>query len=132
MTDIIMTMGPANHSKQKLIDCYQEGIRILRYNFPHYTQETVTRDLEIVHEVEQEVGGKFALLLDTEGPEIRTGYLETPIVYQAGDVFTITTQESQREPNGLFCDYPSLVDDVKIGGIVKIDAGLLDAQVIEK
>jgi len=53
----------------------------LRFNFPHYTQETTKRDANVAHIVEQKVGGKFQLLLDTEGPEIRTGELEIPITY---------------------------------------------------
>ncbi len=132
MTNIVMTMGPATNSETQLIRCYENGIRILRFNFPHYTQETTKRDVAVAHTVEQKVGGKFQLLLDTEGPEIRTGYLETPISYTAWELFKIYTDESKRDPKWLFCDYKSLIDDVKIGGIVKIDAGLLEAEVVEK
>lgn len=81
MTGIVMTIGPATNSEEQLIKCYENGVRILRFNFPHYTQETTKRDLEIIRSVEKKVGGNFQLLLDTEGPEIRTGYLETPISY---------------------------------------------------
>ncbi|MCX6824175.1 MAG: pyruvate kinase [candidate division SR1 bacterium] len=127
-----MSMGPSNNSEAQLIRCYENGIRILRFNFPHYTQETTKRDVAIAHAVEQQVGGKFQLLLDTEGPEIRTGVLETPITYSIGEIFKIYIRENHGDPKGLFCDYLSLVDDVKIGGIVKIDAGLLDVEVLEK
>ncbi len=48
------------------------------------------------------------------------------------EIFNIYIKESDRDPKWLFCDYPSLVHDVKIGGIVKIDAGLLEAEVVEK
>ncbi len=93
MTDIIMTLGPATNSESQLIRCYDHGIRILRFNFPHYTHETTKRDLEIIHGVEQKVSGEFQLLLDTEGPEIRTGYLNTPIRYETGELFKIYTDE---------------------------------------
>ncbi|MFA7298810.1 MAG: pyruvate kinase [Candidatus Absconditabacterales bacterium] len=132
MTGIIMSMGPANNSESQLIRCYENGIRILRFNFPHYTQETTKRDIDIAHIVEQKVGGKFQLLLDTEGPEIRTGFLETPIAYTVGQLFKIYTNESKRDVQSLFCDYPTLVEDVKIGTLIKIDAGLLEAEVVEK
>lgn len=132
MTSIIMSMGPANNSEAQLIRCYENGIRILRFNFPHYTQETTKRDVTVAHTVEEKVGGKFQLLLDVEGPEIRTGALEVPITYTVGEIFKIYTNESKRDPKWLFCDYPSLVEDVKIGTIVKIDAGLLEAEVLEK
>ncbi len=132
MTNILMTIGPATNSEAQLIKCYENGIRILRFNFPHYTQETTKRDVEIIHSVEEKVGGKFQLLLDTEGPEIRTGYLETPISYTVWELFKMYTDESKRDDKWLFCDYPSLLVDVKIGGIVKIDSGLLEVEVVEK
>jgi len=132
MTNIVMTIGPATNSEAQLIRCYENGIRILRFNFPHYTQEITKRDADIAHIVEGKVNGKFQLLLDTEGPEIRTGFLETPISYAIWDIFKIYTKESERDPRGLFCDYQSLSDDVKIWGIVKIDAGMLEAEVLEK
>lgn len=81
MTSIVMTIGPATNSEAQLIKCYENGIRILRFNFPHYNQETTKRDADIAHAVEQKVNGKFQLLLDTTGPEVRTGFLETPISY---------------------------------------------------
>lgn len=132
MTAIIMTIGPATNTEEQLIKCYENGIRILRFNFPHYTQETTKRDVDIIHSVEKKVGGKFQLLLDMAWPEIRSGYLETAISYTIGELFKIYTDESKRDAKWLFCDYPSLVTDVKIGGIIKIDAGLLEVEVVEK
>jgi len=132
MTSIVMTIGPATNSESQLIRCYENGIKILRFNFPHYTQETTKRDIEIIHAIEEKIWGQFQLLLDTAWPEIRSWYLETPISYSVGEMFKIYTDESKRDAKWLFCDYPSLVTDVKIGGIVKIDAGLLDVEVMEK
>ena len=132
MTNIVMSMGPSNNSESQLIRCYENGIRVLRFNFPHYTQETTKRDVAVAHTVEQKIWWKFQLLLDTEGPEIRTGVLETPITYIVWQIFNIYTDESKRDAQWLFCDYISLVDDVKIGWIVKIDAGLLEVEVLEK
>lgn len=125
-------MGPATNSESQLIRCYENGIKILRFNFPHYTQETTKRDVDVAHGVEQKVGGKFLLLLDTEWPEIRTGYLATPIQYITWDIFNIYAKEDHGDPKWLFCDYQSLSDDVKIGQYIKIDAGLLEVEVLEK
>ena len=132
MTWIVMTIGPATNSESQLIRCYEHGVRIVRFNFPHYTQETTKRDVDIIHSVEQKVGGNFQLLLDTAWPEIRSWYLETPITYTVWEIFKIYIVENHGDPTWLFCDYSSLVVDVKIGGIVKIDAGLLEVEVLEK
>lgn len=66
MTGIVMTIGPATNSESQLIRCYENGVRILRFNFPHYTTETLTRDVKTVREVEKKIGVKFQILLDTE------------------------------------------------------------------
>jgi len=132
MTNILVTMWPASCKAEILNKLYDDGVRILRFNFPHYNQETTKKAIDIIHDVEKNIGGKFDLMLDTEGPEIRTGALETPIDYQANEQFKIYVDESKRDPKGLFCDYPSLVEDVNLGWIIKIDAGLLEAEVLEK
>lgn len=61
-----MTIGPATNSEAQLIRCYENGVRILRFNFPHYTKETLTRDIKTVRKVEKKIGVKFQILLDTE------------------------------------------------------------------
>ena len=132
MTGIVITVWPATNDEENLIRCYENGAKILRFNFPHYTKETTKKDLDVIHSVEQKTGGKFQLMLDAAGPEIRTGYLETPISYTTWELFTIYISQDHWDPKGLFCSYPSLVDDVKVGGIVKIDAWLLEAEIVEK
>ncbi len=132
MTGIVMTIGPATNTESQLIRCYENGVRILRFNFPHYTKETTKKDVDVIHGVEKKIGGNFQLLLDAAGPEIRTGYLEKPITYTVGDIFKIYITENHGDPTWLFCTYLSLVGDVKVGGIVKIDAWLLEAEIIEK
>jgi pyruvate kinase len=67
-----MTIGPATNSESQLIKCYENGVRILRFNFPHYNQETTKRDIGNIRIVEEKLKGEFQLLLDTEGPEIRS------------------------------------------------------------
>ena len=65
MTGIVMTIGPATNTEKQLIRCYKNGVKILRFNFPHYTQEMVARDLTTIRQVEKKLGGKFELLIDT-------------------------------------------------------------------
>lgn len=66
MTGIVMTIGPATSSEAQLISCYENGIRILRFNFPHYNKKSVAKELKIIRKVEKKISGKFELLLDTE------------------------------------------------------------------
>ncbi|HMS91128.1 MAG TPA: pyruvate kinase [Candidatus Absconditabacterales bacterium] len=132
MTNIIATIGPAINSEEQLINCYENGIRILRFNFPHYTKETVAKDVKTIRRVEKRIGKKFELLLDTEGPQVRTGVVKTPISYILGERFRIVSEEKKRGDRDLLCDYASLIQDAKIGTIIKIDSGLFDVKVVEK
>jgi len=132
MTQIIVTMWPAIDNEEKLTELYENGVRILRFNFPHYNQETVVKSIKIIRRVEKKVWWKFQLLIDTEWPEIRTWFLSNPIDYSVWENFKIFVDEGKRDEKSLFCDYPSLVQDVQVGWIVKIDAGLLEAEILEK
>lgn len=132
MTQILVTMWPASCKPEILTKLYAYGVRILRFNFPHYNQESTKKATDIIHEVEKNLGWKFDLLLDTEGPEIRSWVLETPIEYKENDQFKIYVDESKRDPRWLFCDYPSLIQDVKIWWIIKIDSWLLEVEVLEQ
>lgn len=132
MTGIVMTIGPATNTEDQLMKCYENGVRILRFNFPHYTQETVMRDLKTIRQVEKKIGGKFELLIDTAWPQVRTGILKKPIVYEVGEKFRIVVKESKRGDRDLLCDYPPLIKDAKVGTIIRIDSGLFDVKVMEK
>lgn len=132
MTWIVMTIGPATNSESQLVKCYQQGVRILRFNFPHYTQETVVRDLKTIRQAEKKLGGKFELLIDTAWPQVRTWVLSKPISYELGEKFRIVAKESKRGDRDLFCDYSSLIQDAKKGTIIRIDSWLFDIKVIEK
>lgn len=132
MTSIVMTIGPATSSEAQLIRCYQNGIRILRFNFPHYNKESVAKELKTIRTVEKKIGGKFELLLDTEWPQVRTWVLKNPIEYKIWEKFRIVSEEKKRGDRDLFCDYASLIQDAKIGTIIKIESGLFDVKVVGK
>jgi len=132
MTNILVTMWPAINNTEMLTKLYNDGVRILRFNFPHYDQESALKDANNIHEVEKKLGGKFDLLLDTSWPQIRTWVLTTPISYTIGEKFRIVVKENKRGDRDLFCDYPKLINDAQIDSIIKIDSGLFDVKVIEK
>jgi len=132
MTGIVMTVGPATNTESQLIKCYEQGVRILRFNFPHYNTTTLASDIATIRKIEKKVGGKFQFLLDTEWPQVRTGVLTKPISYIVGEKFRIVAKEEKRGDRDLLCDYPALIKDAKLGTIIKIDAWLLDVKVVGK
>ena len=72
MPGIIATIGPATQSKERLMSLYKNGVRILRFNCSHASHEWMTSVLTIAREVEKAVWNRFAFLLDTKWPLIRT------------------------------------------------------------
>jgi pyruvate kinase len=55
MTGIVMTIGPATNSESQLIKCYENGVRILRFNFPHYNKESIGKDIKTIRLVEKKL-----------------------------------------------------------------------------
>jgi pyruvate kinase len=110
---------------------YTTGVAIFRCNFAHENPKSALSIVEVVRELEKEKNVKIPLLIDVEGPGIRTGPLSSPILYHQGDVFKLFTVAHLQEEKSLNCDYELLGQDVHIGSIIKIDAGLFRVQVKE-
>ncbi|MDD2892230.1 MAG: pyruvate kinase [Candidatus Gracilibacteria bacterium] len=133
-TKIIATVGPATESEEQLIALYRAGVNIIRFNFSHANYEVARTIMGRIRKLNSEGKTNLSALLDTKGPEIRTGDLETKIQFEKGDSMKIYTDISKFKNDGmsLFCDYTSLIEDVNIGQIVRIDSGLFDVEVSEK
>ena len=110
---------------------YTTGVAIFRCNFAHENPKSALSIVEVVRELEKEKNVKIPLLIDVEGPGIRTGPLSSPILYHQGDVFKLFTVAHLQEEKSLNCYYELLGQDVHIGSIIKIDAGLFRVQVKE-
>ncbi len=132
MPGIITTLWPAITSPEILKELYDQWVRILRANFTHETKESMSVKLAIIHEAEELVGGKFELMMDIEWPSIRTGKLDRPRQYKKGDIFRLFVVEKVLENDDLACDYPGLINIVKIGDIIRIESGLFDTKILEK
>jgi pyruvate kinase len=132
-TKMIASIGPSTYSEEKIIALYKAGVNVLRFNFSHADYDNTKAVCDIVHRLNDEMTVKLGLLLDTKGPEIRTGDYEGLKTYAIGDVFNIYVDIAKVSGDkDQFCDYPYLIDDVQIGGLIKIESGLFDVKVLEK
>jgi pyruvate kinase len=132
-TKTVCTIGPASWTEEKLIALYQAGMNVARLNFSHkdYDEKKMTADL--VHRLNAEGKTKFTLALDTKWPELRTGKLAEPLVYEKGEIFPLTIDLSQQAVNkAMYCDYEYLVESVNVGDVIKVESGLMDVVVLEK
>ena len=93
-TKIICTMGPATDDDEVLKNLMLSGMDIARLNFSHGDHEEQLGRIKRIKKFREELGLPIAILLDTKGPEIRTGLLETDddVELVAGQEYTLTTR----------------------------------------
>lgn len=131
LTKIIATIGPATRSEEKLIALYENGANVARLNFSHKNYEEKQTTIALIHQLNKEWKTKFSILLDTKWPEIRTGQRAEKIQYQKDEIFKISLNAGNLGERDLYCDYPYLLEDLKLGDVVRIESWLFDVEVVE-
>jgi len=131
-TKIVCTMGPNTNDEAMMRKLVQEGMDIARFNFSHGDHEEQKSRMDMLKRIRKEEGKHIAILLDTKGPEIRTGLLKDGQKVQLveGDTFVLTTEEIEGDNTRVSITYEGLVDDAEIGGKILIDDGLIELKVL--
>lgn len=130
-TKIICTMGPNTNDKELMKKLVENGMDIARFNFSHGDHEEQKARMDMLKAIREEVGKPVAILLDTKGPEIRTGLLKDgkKVNLEEGQTFTLTTEKIEGDENRVSITYDGLVEDVEIGKTILIDDGLIELKV---
>ncbi|HUM82844.1 MAG TPA: pyruvate kinase [Lachnospiraceae bacterium] len=135
-TKIVCTMGPQENEIELMRALAAAGMDVARFNFSHGTHEEQLVRINTLRKVRQETGKPIAMLLDTKGPEIRTGRLKDGknVTLEAGKEIVLTTKAVQGDASCVSITYKQLYKDVKPGDSILIDDGLLGLKVtsIEK
>ena len=132
-TKIIATLGPATDSPEIQRDLIAAGATVFRINMSHAPHEVVRRHVRQIREIAAATGTGPAILMDLQGPAIRTGEVPATITLQTGDEVelrqpgTAATRAISTTTN-----YPGLAADLKIGATVLVDNGVLHFQVVSK
>ena len=131
-TKIIASISDIAYDEERIVGLYNAGVNVLRFNFSHAWQSEVAKIVTLVRELNASGKTNLSLLLDTKGPEIRTGSVEEKIQVKVWDHLKIFVDQSLlTQPNDLFCDYPHLLEDLVLGQTLILDSGLLTAKVVE-
>jgi len=131
-TKIVCTIGPASNKKEVFKELVQNGLNVARLNFSHGTQEDHSKTIKMVKEVREELDLPIAIILDTKGPEIRTGkFKESEYILGEGEKVVVTTEDIIGDNKRFSVSYDRLTDDVKIGDKILIDDGLVELQVLK-
>ena len=130
-TKIICTMGPNTDKKTVMKSLVKNGMNVARFNFSHGDHEEQRERMNLLKNVREELDRPVAILLDTKGPEIRTGLLEggKKVTLREGSEFILYTEEMTGKETGCCVTYPGLAKDVKPGDRILIDDGLIELKV---
>ena len=133
-TKVVCTMGPNTNDRELMRKLIQNGMDVARFNFSHGDHEEQKGRMDMLKELREEEHATTAILLDTKGPEIRTGILKDgkKIKLETGKTFTLTTEDIVGDENKVSITYKGLAEDVSEGKIILIDDGLIGLKVIGK
>ena len=131
-TKIVCTLGPASEKEEVLRELIKSGLNVCRMNFSHGSHEEHKGRMDLVKKIREELGQPTAILLDTKGPEIRTGQFDMPeVLLEEGQTFTITMKDVMGDKERCTVSYKGLANDVKAGDTILIDDGLVGLTVKE-
>ena len=135
MTKVVCTIGPNSEKKEVLKELVLSGMNVIRLNFSHVDHEEHGARIKTIREISKETGKHVAILLDTKGPEIRTGsHAEGDVKYDLveGQDFIVTTYYSFKgTPEKISVSYPGMTKDLKPGDTILVDDGLIGLEVKE-
>ena len=135
-TKIICTVGPATNSYPVLEQLYAAGMAVVRLNMSHATQDEAANAIHWVKTLNRKVKYPVPIMLDTQGPEIRTGTLATPLRLRDGEEMFLEAQPTQAPTAGALrtidVNYPGLPDAVAVGDRVRLDNGLVNVEVLAR
>lgn len=131
-TKIVCTMGPATDKEDVLLELIREGMNVARFNFSHGSHEEQKRRMDSLKKLRKVCGKPVAMLLDTKGPEIRTGvFRDGRAVLEPGQQFTLTGRDVVGDSTISSVTYPKLYEDERPGNRILIDDGLIELAVQE-
>jgi pyruvate kinase len=132
-TKIIATLGPATESEEALSGLMEAGVNVFRLNMSHAPHEWVRMIVPRIRSLAAKRGRHIGILMDTQGPAIRTGDLPTKLDLKIGDTFTFTVRGHVSEESfSVDTNYDDLLHDIKVGDIVLVDNGVIEMVVRSK
>lgn len=130
-TKIVCTIGPSSEKKEMFAELVKAGLNVARLNFSHGDYAEHGARIDTIKQVREELGKPVAILLDTKGPEIRTGKFGVDVVELVeGQEFTLTIEDFLGNQEKCQISYTGLPEDVVPGDKILIDDGLIGLEVI--
>ncbi len=129
---IVCTLGPATSSPERIRELVLAGMDIARLNLSHGEYSAHDKVYRAVRQASDETGRSVGILVDLQGPKIRTGrFANGPVTLGAGERFTITTQDVSGDRTRVSTTYAGMPGDVRAGDLLLIDDGKVTLRALE-
>lgn len=129
LTKIVATLGPTSSTVEEIERLAKLGVNVCRLNFSHGDYEAHGRVIENIRTVNKR-GYSLGIMLDTKGPEVRTGDVEKKIMIDIGDRVLFTSEKPQKETmKTVVVDYDKLAEDAPNARCILIDNGAIEFRI---
>jgi pyruvate kinase len=131
-TKIVATIGPVSSNKETMSKLIDAGVNTIRLNMSHGDYEEQMERVNFVREINKEKGTNVSVLLDTKGPEVRTGlFKEKKVLLEKGKTVIITMDEVEGTSERFTVSYKGLAEDLNPGDTILLDDGYVSVKVLE-
>src|SRR5208282_3890928 len=132
-TKIIATLGPATDSADMIGKLMDAGVNVFRLNMSHAPHDWVRHVVKDIRAASTARKSFTGIMMDTQGPAIRTGDIGVPLDLQPGQKFTLTVRgERDLEEHSVDVNYENFVNDINVDDVVLIDDGAIEMKVLAK
>ncbi len=131
LTKIVCTIGPSTSSWEGLAGLARAGMNIARLNMSHGDQASHLAVCRNLKSLSRKLPHPISILMDLQGPEIRTGELAKSLDLKAGEVFYFSVLADDAEERSVHVNYDDLLKDLRVGERVTVDNGLINLEVLE-
>ncbi len=131
-TKIICTLGPSSDSADTIRQLARAGMNVARLNMSHGDHASHLRTIRHIQDLGRELNHPIAVLLDLQGPAIRTGERRGNLELEVGEEFSVSVAPSENpEEKSIHVDYEDMVHQLKVGDRITVDNGLINLEVLE-
>ncbi|XP_004300264.1 PREDICTED: pyruvate kinase isozyme G, chloroplastic [Fragaria vesca subsp. vesca] len=132
-TKIVCTIGPSTSSREMIWKLAETGMNVARLNMSHGDHTSHQKTIDLVKEYNSQFKDKvIAIMLDTKGPEVRSGDVPQPILLAEGQELNFTIKRGVCTKDTVSVNYDDFVNDVEVGDIVLVDGGMMSLAVKSK
>ena len=130
-TKIVATLGPASSDRNTIKEMMIAGVNVFRINFSHADFDAANERIQLIRDLNNELGYNVGILADLQGPKLRVGRMKDGVVVETGDRIVFTTEKIEEgTADHVYMNYQSFPKDVKAGERILLDDGKLIFEVV--